>query len=214
MVDITLEIIQLPHLPDMKPSRRMMAAVGGAVAKDMKRHFLDLGGASFWASIANAVALESFTESEATIVVQPPEGYYLLHKIYGGKVTAKPPRQMLAIPASSVAKKVGQPSHWSKKGDGRLKVLYGKKGPYALALKQNLLKWGRKGSPRASQVSLREGRQGNWGKGVIMYWLKKSVTHKPNPYARPDRTRLETEAINAAQRYIDRVVALKKRQSL
>jgi hypothetical protein len=208
---VELEIIELPDLPDMKPSKRFMAAVGGAVSVAMKLHFRNLGG-TFWGEISDSTDLTYATENEATISVSPPQGYYLLHKIYGGKVTAKPPRKMLAIPANSVAKQAGWPSHWSNRGDGKLKMLFGKNGPYALALRQNLLKWGRKGSPSASRVALREGREGNWGKGIIMYWLKKEVTHKPNPHARPNRVILENVAVNAAQRYIDRMLRLNSRQ--
>jgi hypothetical protein len=164
----------------------------------MREHFRAKGG-TFWGEIAEATALTDWTDTEATITVSPPWGYYLVHKINGGTVTAKPPRTYLAIPANSQAKKAGWPSHWSNRGDGKLKMLFGKNGPYALALNQNLMKWGRKGGPKFAA------KGGNWGKGVIMYWLKKSVYHKPDPSARPDRVVLENAAADSVRGYIDRL---------
>lgn len=206
MVEIVIDVISLPDLPNLKPTRRMMAGAGGAVAKAMREHFMARGGSAFWGQISEATALTDWTDIEATITVSPPWGYYLMHKVNGGRVSAKPPRTYLAIPANSQAKAAGWPSHWSTSGDGKLRVLYGRNGPYALALNQNLLRWGRKNGPRASQAALRAGRKGNWGRGVIMYWLKRSVYHRPDPHAMPEHGVLDAAAEKSVRGYIEREI--------
>jgi len=193
---ITVETISLPEFPDMKANRQAMAAAGGQLANSLRDHFNSRGG-TFWTEIGSATALREYTETEATVGISPPDGYYLLHKMQGGRVTAKPPRRMLAIPANRIAKAAGWPSHWSVPGDKKLKVLYGKNGPYALALNQDLLKWTNGGGPNASQTQLRKRQKGNWGKGVIMYWLKHSVVHKPDPRALPPWPSVTQDVVRA-----------------
>ncbi len=215
MAEITVSVITVSDKvsPDiariiagMENTRPMMARVGGDVAKTMRTHFRGKGGAKFWGEIADATNVFSFDHQQATIGVSPPQGYHVLHKLRGGTVTAKPPRKYLAIPANSQAKNAGWPSHWSNRGDGKLKVLYGKNGPYALALAQNLMKWGRKGGPKLAK------KGGNWGKGAIMYWLKKSVTHKPDPNAVPSDRVLEAVAVGSISGYVSNL--LKNRPSV
>jgi hypothetical protein len=181
----------------MENTRPMMARVGGDIAKVLRAHFRGKGGATFWGEIADATNVFNFDHQQATIGVSPPQGYYVLHKLKGGTVTAKPPRKYMAIPANSQARAAGWPSHWSGPGDGKLKVLYGKNGPYALALAQNLMKWGRKGGPKMAKTG------GNWGQGVIMYWLKKSVTHKPDPDAVPSDSVIEGVAVASITAYVN-----------
>jgi len=196
-------IIRLPNLPNLRNTRPIMAAAGGELARYLREYFRGRGG-TFWPGIAEATALTEVTDTTATVSFSPPEGYHLLHKINGGTVTAKAPRKYLAIPANSVAKKAGWPSHWSTRGDGKLKVLFGKNGPYALALKQNLLKWGKRGSPTATRAALAKGKKGNYGRGVIMYWLKHSVYHRPDPEALPDKRNMARSVIAKAEEAIAR----------
>jgi hypothetical protein len=191
-----IDTISLPEFPGMQANRSAMAAAGGALANSLQAHF-NGRGSTFWTEIGSATMLTEFTDNEATVGVSPPDGYYLLHKMHGGRVTAKPPRRMLAIPANRIAKAAGWPSHWSVPGDKKLKVLYGKNGPYALALNQDLLKWTNNSSPDASQARLRKGSKGNWGKGVIMYWLKHSVIHKPDPLALPNWALVSQSVVQA-----------------
>lgn len=156
-VAVSYTLPKIPPMPD--PDRkRLMAAVGGHVARELQRYFRNRGG-TFWPSIGNATALHSVTSSIAVVSVSPPEGYKLAHKIKGGPIQARPPRKRIAIPVNARARSLGWPSHWSKPGDGKLVGAYGRSGLYGLTLGRN---------------------------GPLMYILvKKTKPQKPDPKALP-----------------------------
>jgi len=118
-------------------------------------------GWSIYRKIATATALTSVTPTEAVVTVGGAEGSILLHKINGGLVRAKE-AGALAIPLTNQAKRAGYARHFPK--------------PLTLIKR-------RVGPPLLVEIS----RQ----KFTPHYVLKKSVFHRPDPKALPDKAAVE-----------------------
>lgn len=165
------------------------------------------GRGPFWQTkIARYLNRGEISDVTASIVVGGEGGAILLHKIDGGTVRPVPPKKYLAIPANDAARALGWPSHWSSRGDGQLDVVFGRgRVPVALALRtihrpslrRRVGLSGGKGNRAQAQMATR--------KGQIMYWLKRSATHKPDPAALPPEADVVDAVRAAGQVYLDAV---------
>ena len=198
----------------VKNTRPLMAALGREMQNTWRDHFRDRGGA-FWTGIREATQLTEWDATSATVTVGSPEGAKLEHKITGGTVRAKLPRKYLAIPANQEARMLGWPSHWSRPGDGQLEPVFGRGrqivGLAMVGIRDKGLR-NRIGLTRGRTRRAKPGKnaRGVW-KGKIMYWLKKEVTHRPDPNAMPPETVVEARLIARAQSWLANTLARQAR---
>ena len=130
----------------------------------------------FWNGIAKAVALESSDETTATVGIASPE---LAHKITGGTLT--PSRaQMLAIPLTAEAYKMGSPRAWLAKNE-------------AFVIK-------RKGD--MGRAFLARYTDGKYNQLEILYMLVKSVTQAPDPDADVPMAQIEPVLVAETDRWL------------
>jgi hypothetical protein len=194
----------------VKNTRPLMAALGRELQNAWREHFTSRGG-TFWGGIRNATQLSAWDETSATVTVGSPEGQKLAHKIDGGVVRAKPPRKYLAIPANREARMLGWPSHWSSRGDGQLEPVFGRGrkivGLALVGIRDKGLR-DRIGLTRGKTKRAKPGKnaRGVW-KGKMMYWLKESVTHRPDPNAMPPDYDVDTRIIARAQSWLANTLA-------
>jgi hypothetical protein len=185
-------------------------SVGKAVLEGVKQHFLELNsqrhhswapGIGFYAQAARGTKLE-ITEEGFDVVVNKAG---LRQRIDGGTITAGKgiscatgqATKYLAIPA--LAEAYGR----SPCLFGGLRfVKFGASPDAPAALVESApksLRWAVSG--RKVKSLLKQGnQQGAFGRRVF-YWLKKSVTQKPDASVLPDLSMLETVAIDAADKF-------------
>ena len=171
-------------------------AVGRAARNAVYLHLIDLNAATqnpLGAQKSNyygqAARSTSFTaDSDSALITIRQIGMSLHY--YGGTVepgknasssTGKP-TEYLTLPACAEA----YGKHASDFGD-QLEVLWGRRGPYALALKTS-------GTPSAKGASKAYNRNLAKQAGRAMFWLIKSATITPNPDVMPSEEDLQ-EAI-------------------
>lgn len=191
----------------MRNTRPLMLVATNAVRDCLRVHFRARGG-TFWPKFAGATKLGVVTARTGEVIVSGvgamPFGAVLEHKIKGGIIKAKPPRQFLAIPnkANPKAKDAGWPSHFSRPGDGKLKALYRADGePYALVLTTDYKS--AMAGMRAAKV-LPADYNKRFPRHLVLYWLERMTKHqKPDPKALPHPQRVY-DAIRAA---VDRRMA-------
>jgi hypothetical protein len=189
-----------------KNPRRVSAAIGKALEIEMRTIYRDRNAipnekgwpkSNFWnRRVANKIALTEVQQRRATVTIASPE---LIHKIKGGTVTPKRAKT-LAIPANATAYRMGSPK------------ASGKDFQFLLLAQGNLV--GALLNVETYSVGKKKGKaDGKMRGGEVMYWLVRSVTHKPDPSASPDfpenRFRLMAVISQAAESVFNRV--MKKR---
>lgn len=194
MIQVTIVDARARALLARLPSafgRRLWGAVGKRVEVTVRRHFLSLNARpnqkgwpkkGFWKKEGyDKTALTAVTDRGATVSIASPA---IAHKLDGGKVTAKRVR-MLAIPATAKAYKRGSPGEgrWKRK---ELFIVKPRSGAWFLAT--------RKGKGKRATIE-------------PQYWLKKSVTHEPDPDTLPSQDELNEAARREAIRVIDEAIA-------
>ena len=163
--------------------RALMAAVGKRVEKEYRAHFLKKNSqgnekgwprSNFWnRKVRQATVFEGATDTEATVNISSPE---LLHKITGGRVTPKRGK-FLALPLTARAKAAGSPREGGWKGNSLTLRPTSKRGQFLLV------------EAVATSLSRSRGRitGGRETGGEAQYLLVRSVTHKPDRTALPER---------------------------
>ena len=145
----------------LKSTQGLMRVAGGELRAALQEHFRARGW-SIYRQIAQATALSSVTPTEAVVMVAGEEGKILLHKINGGVVKAKEAGS-LAIPISPQAKRAGYARNFQR--------------PLVLIKRKSGL------SPLLVEILKRK-----WN---LHYVLKKSVYHRPDQMALPDKAMVE-----------------------
>ena len=181
----------------LRNPRGLMGALGVELQRTLRDHFFGRGGV--YAQIGRAVSKPEFDETSATVTVVEPVGKILIHKINGGVVKPITGR-MLAIPARPEARTLGWPRMWDP-GHEKMEMLFGRGGvPVALALAQSFS--GKRGGKFNTHAAKAGTPTGGGGVGLIMYWLKYSVTHRPDPQALPDEETVNDRLRDRAEQYL------------
>ncbi|MCO6401354.1 MAG: hypothetical protein J5I99_09020 [Verrucomicrobia bacterium] len=155
----------------------LMRVAGGELRAALQEHFRGRRQ-SIYNQIASATQLSRVTATEAEVTVGGGDGLILLHKINGGRVRAKE-AGALSIPLTPEAKRVGYARHFPR--------------PLTLVNRPNK-------PPLLIEIKRWVGRNAAW---VIHYVLKKSVYHKPDPLALPNRAIVEARIIARVRRWAD-----------
>ncbi len=162
---------------NFRNTQGLMRVAGGELRAALQEHFRSRGW-SIYKQIANATALSSVMPTEAVVTVGGEEGKILIHKVSGGVVRAKE-AGALAIPLTPAAKRAGYARHF----------------PRPLTMVSRKTK-----PPLLVEIKRWTGRNAAW---VIHYVLKKSVYHKPDPLALPDRSAVEARIIARVRIWAD-----------
>jgi hypothetical protein len=190
----------------MQNPRPLMAAMGKALEIELRTIFREFDTtrpnkqgwprSHFWnRRVAQKTALTNIEARSATVTIASPE---LLHKIKGGVVRPKRGKT-LAIPANGLAYKLGGP-----RASGRdyqfLLLAQGNLVGALINLQSTSISIGKKG--------VKAGKERG---GDVMYWLVRSVTHKPNPAVDPAnnpalRSRIENALSRTASAVIPRLL--------
>lgn len=173
------------HLDNPQP---LNATMGQRVAVLHRKHFVAKnrrGNSRGWPSSNFWLRFQDVTmtadNAGATVSIPDPQGA-LRHKRDGG--TIKPKRsKFLAIPLAPEAKVAGQNSSYRDAFPDAF-VLQGKRNLFLA----------RPGAGQGGRGSVR-----------ILAILLKSVTHKADPTALPNRTDVENEALIGATNYLERI---------
>lgn len=178
----------------------LMRIAGGELRAALQEHFRGRKQ-SIYRQIAQATQLAPVTRTEAEVRVGGDEGLVLLHKINGGVVRAKESGLRvggggglvllrakkkkvfaLSIPLTPEAKRVG----------------YARNFPRPLTMINRPNK-----PPLLVEIKGWTGRNAAW---VIHYVLKRSVYHRPDPQALPDRAAVELRILARVRAWADAVM--------
>lgn len=158
----------------------LMRVAGGELRAALQDHFR-ARNQSIYRQIAQATQLASVTRTEAEVRVGGGQGLILLHKINGGVVRAKE-AGALSIPLTPEAKRVGYARHFPR--------------PLTMINRPNK-------PPLLVEIKRWTGRNAAW---VIHYVLTKSVYHRPDPQALPDRAAVESRILARVRAWADAVL--------
>lgn len=195
---------------------RFLPVMAVGVTKLLTKHFMDLdknrpnalGGkrTHFYGRGARSVHWES-SGNEAMVSVMGPRGlraHYLGATITPGKsiswVSGKP-TQYLTIPAR--AESYGMRTQ--EFSDRRpLTLVWGKKGPFALAekIQRRVLTKGQRRRKGETGRNYKSGKRTGITGGMILYWLVKKVTLNPDPSVLPTQRSMEEAAVDAGRKYL------------
>ncbi|MDR1498520.1 MAG: hypothetical protein LBS59_09015 [Puniceicoccales bacterium] len=191
-----------PALADLahrlKDTRPLMERLGAVAEAELRRHFLDRNSEpnkrgwakqNFWNRIRRATALTAVTDTTATVTISDPA---FVHKVTGGEVRPRGGRKFLALPMRPEAAGV-------LPRPGLIPELFpirGKSGKLFLA-KRDDAGGGKVGRSKARQASTTRQKR-----LTIYYLLVRSVTHRPDARALPQREELQGVIIAAASRYL------------
>ena len=180
----------------LRDTRPMMAVAGNEMRMAYAEHFRNKRP-FYQTEIARYLVGPALTPTTAEITVGGTGGPMLLHKISGGRVYGKTSKgKMLAIPARPEAKKAGWPR------DGKtppLKVIVWQGGNRAALVEDVSLKVSGRGARRkwtAVKPPMR-----------VWYWLVKSVYHRPDPTALPDKLGVDARIIARMREWYAGVLA-------
>jgi hypothetical protein len=189
-IDITDTVTRdLSQFADNLNTEALKAAAGGSVKRLLQDHFqnLDTRGnkldgrrTHYFADAARSISYETDPDGVTISIHQLGIGLHY----FGGTITPVNTKY-LTIPARSEA-------HGRRAGEfNNLEILWGRKGPYALAERQSQEIKIRK---RKGQTKLYQGAERG---GAIFFWLVKSATIKPNEETLPPEEEIMDTAIQA-----------------
>jgi hypothetical protein len=139
-------------------------------------------GVNFWADVGRSIIGPSAVIGGASIAITHPA---IFQKIYGGPITAKNGK-WLTIPASASA-------YGKSARSLPLRFIPLRSDTALLALKDNTIKQHWKAKRHGGNVS-EASAASHIKKNQVVFWLKKTVTQKPTPWAVPPRELLEAAA--------------------
>ncbi|HNQ90830.1 MAG TPA: hypothetical protein PKM73_19625 [Verrucomicrobiota bacterium] len=175
--------------------RSILQAAARSVVRSLQDHFRDrdqkssnrLGGhrTHWWASVARSTQIASIDDTQAVVSISEP-GFGL--KVGGGTIRPKLAK-WLAIPATAEAHGRRPKTYTMTTGIGLRFVPAGSGKAMLVQAEGTLIGPKRKGKHT-------KGREVG---GLVVYWLRKSVTQSKDPNALPDRDKLEHSALDAAE---------------
>jgi hypothetical protein len=193
--DLAPEIKRLSSIDRQVSGTAILKAAGKQLEIDLRDHFSARNQEpnkqgwpkkNFWAGIAEATALASVSDNEATVSVSDPA---INQKVFGGTIKPKPGRN-LTIPQNAEAYTAGSPRNLPA---NFLRLLVTRSGKvYLVENDPNLRPRGKKGYKPGMSFA-----------GRFWYRLVPSVTQAPDPRALPEESYLEGSVMSAIRGVFD-----------
>lgn len=199
-VDATATRDFLVHVQgDLKDRRGLNAALGSRLADELQDHFrqrnkepnkMQAPKTNFWESIAESTQVESISESGAVVAIA--EKRFRIH-LFGGTIKPTGGRQWLTIPLIKEVRGIRVRDYENKTGRKLFRL-----GHTNILAEKTEAAQGSGGRGKNNQGATVRGASGI----RPVYALARSVTHKPDPRALPDTTKLLAALNEEAENWV------------